>query len=430
MPEALRSSPHDHVAFDRLGRAAREAITGEVSAREHAAGKERLLFELDRSAMPNRRRWVFPASAASLVAAAAAIALWFGFGAGTSGLTWRVEGVALTQEGYAAPPTAGPPATLRFSDGSDVVFAPGSRGRIGAVSAKSALVIVESGRASARLKPAARVAWIIDVGPFSIAAGDAAVDVAWVPTDEVLDVHLRSGKAIVRGALANGGMALEPGQHLVAQLQKGTIRVEAETAAGGAPAAPSISVPSEPSATIATDVLDADSVDSAPAPAGRTPRSGWAQRVARGDFDGVLNEAQSYGIDTVLSKRPLADLVALADAARYRGRSSMARRVLIALRGRFPSSSDARTAAFLLGRMADDSDHSPSGALTWYDRYLAEAPDGAFASEALGRRMNAVEQISGRGAAKSAAQQYLRKYPKGSYAAVARDLAATAVTSP
>jgi hypothetical protein len=64
---------------------------------------------------------------------------------------------------------------------------------------------------------------------------------------------------------------------------------------------------------------------------------------------------------------------------------------------------------------------SPSAALRWYDTYLAEAPGGPFAGDALGRKM----VISSRGsptAARALAQEYLRRFPSGTYASAARDL--------
>jgi hypothetical protein len=133
----------------------------------------------------------------------------------------------------------------------------------------------------------------------------------------------------------------------------------------------------------------------------------------------VLSEAQARGIDSVLGSGSLDDLVALADAARYAGRGDLAQRALQSVRSRFASSPAARTAAFLLGRMAEGG--APSAAIGWYDRYLAEAPGGAFASEALGRKMLLL-RTSSPAQARAVAKQYLKSFPKGGYAQVARDI--------
>jgi hypothetical protein len=137
----------------------------------------------------------------------------------------------------------------------------------------------------------------------------------------------------------------------------------------------------------------------------------------------VVKEAEAEGVGHVLANRPLADLRALGDAARYAGKSSLARRAYQAVRARFPSSGESRTAAFLLGRVAEEQDHSNDEALRWYDKYLAEAPTGGFAGDALGRKMVLVQKSGGRDAAQPLARQYLQRFPTGPYAGVARDLA-------
>jgi TolA-binding protein len=97
-------------------------------------------------------------------------------------------------------------------------------------------------------------------------------------------------------------------------------------------------------------------------------------------------------------------------------------RALSAQRTRFPGTGAAASAAFLLGRAADDGGRTQE-ALGFYDRYLAEAPSGAFAAEALGRKMLAVERAAGAAAARPLAEAYLARHPKGAHAAAARRLA-------
>ncbi len=58
-------------------------------------------------------------------------------------------------------------------------------------------------------------------------------------------------------------------------------------------------------------------------------------------------------------------------------------------------------------------------ALHWYDRYLEEAPNGAYAAEALGRRMIALRELYGTAAARPVAEAYVHRFPRGSYAGAA-----------
>ena len=107
-------------------------------------------------------------------------------------------------------------------------------------------------------------------------------------------------------------------------------------------------------------------------------------------------------------------LVALADAVRYSGRPEIAVRAFIAERQRFPNTPAAHAAAFFLGRLADDRGEVAAG-LAWYRRYLGEMPQGPYAAEALGRKMLAVERISGRDAARSVGGEYIERFPNGTY---------------
>src|SRR4029077_8696221 len=115
------------------------------------------------------------------------------------------------------------------------------------------------------------------------------------------------------------------------------------------------------------------------------------------------------------------DLAALADAARYLRHDDVARRALHAQRRRFPGSPRATDAAFFLGRL-DENAGGLARAMRWYDRYLEESPEGSYAAEALGRKMMAVREVSGPSAARAVAEEYERRFPRGSYAGAARAL--------
>jgi hypothetical protein len=115
------------------------------------------------------------------------------------------------------------------------------------------------------------------------------------------------------------------------------------------------------------------------------------------------------------------DLSALADAARYSRREDIARSALIAHRRRFAATWRANDAAFLLGRLEETAKRLGL-ALAWYERCLTESPSGTYTSEALGRKMTLIERLYGRGRARPIAQEYLRRFGNGTYAAAARAL--------
>jgi len=59
-------------------------------------------------------------------------------------------------------------------------------------------------------------------------------------------------------------------------------------------------------------------------------------------------------------------------------------------------------------------------AIKWYDEYLMRAPTGAYASEALGRKLTLTRKLQGSTSARPIAEEYLRRFPTGSYAGAAR----------
>ena len=431
----MRRAEHEEEALGPLLRLAHEAGTGNAEGDAEAREKARFLDALAaREALPGarwRRRAVVLAAAALVVIAA--IVAW-----PNPRLRYVVEG-AVAAGGFVAP-ARGAPATLRFSDGSTVVLAGGARARVAEVTGRGARVVLEEGEAHVRVIHAPGTAWSIEAGPFSVAVTGTAFDVGFRAADQTLDVRMREGSVLVRGPQAEAGVALHAGQRLVAGSAEGTLRIEADaTPASTAPPAVDAPAPVEtpsappaprerPSPSMAspssTHAARGPEADPAPVPsATAAPAVTWAQRVAKGDFAGVIAEAEAKGVDATLASATLADLAALADAARYGGKLDLARRALGAERARFPGSREASNAAFLLGRIADDAQGSPAAAAALYDQYLAESPGGAFAEEALGRKMVALRKSSGREAARGAAAEYLRRYPGGAFAAAAREIA-------
>jgi hypothetical protein len=148
----------------------------------------------------------------------------------------------------------------------------------------------------------------------------------------------------------------------------------------------------------------------------------WSEALANGNWDAILADADRVGAREILDRASSEDLFALADAARYRRRLELSREALLAERRRFPGSARASDAAFLLGRVEETGGGETARALRWYDEYLAHAPDGTYASEALGRRMTLTKQREGSARARPIAEEYLRRFPEGAYAGSARAL--------
>jgi hypothetical protein len=310
-------------------------------------------------------------------------------------------------------------------------FHAGARGRLRSVDANGARFAIERGTASVQVAHRPGAHWLVDAGPFLIAVKGTTFTVAWDATGEQLDVRMEKGTVSVTGPLSEGAITVSAGQRLAINLPRREVVLrDVEGAAALHPASASVSP--EPEVAPIRQGLDGEPGDSAGGAAGQRlgarargavawPRN-WAAALVAGDADSVLRDVERRGLARCLAEASGEDLSALADAARYRRRDSIAKDALLAQRSRFPGSARARDAAFLLGRLEEVREGGGSKALSWYERYLEEAPAGAYASEALGREMIVTQDLMGVAAAQRVAEDYLRRFPTGTYAGAARAL--------
>jgi hypothetical protein len=399
----------------RLGELARQR-DGAIDSNHDARGREALVHALAGERTPRRRLARPVLAAAAIVLAAVLVIVAWPDGTLEYEVTGAVAGVASADAGYVR--AADAPARIAFSDGSAFELDAGSAGRVTDVDEDGARLVLERGSLRADVVHTGAAHWTVSAGPYSIAVTGTEFSVRWQPDVERIEIHLLEGSVTVSGPMAEPALAMHTGQRLVAyvgrrdlQLSEGT--PEAVAAPSVEPSAATASVP-EPAPSAAASATPSAST-TAPEPA---PVS-WSGLIAAGKYEQVMRLARGMGIGSVLSSGSQEQLVALGDAARYTGDGGTSRKVLLALRDRFPTSGAAKTAAFLLGRMAEGG--SPSAAIRWYDRYLAESPGGTYGSEALGRKMVLLSR-SQPARARAVARQYLQLYPKGSYAHVARKL--------
>jgi hypothetical protein len=387
---------------------------GHMTARQRARGLEQLTARLElRRGLPAALRRAFGRGA--LAAAVAIVLVLFpiksflgGASSAPAPLGYQVEG-----------------GTVRFADGTRVELEADARGRLTSVDQHGARFAIEHGAAEVHVTPRPGAHWLFDAGPFLIAVRGTVFRAAWNEAESQLDLRIEKGLVSVTGPVTGGPIAVRGGQHLTVTLREARVFLRGLDEAGAAPApapaqAPSAPAPSErplPAAAHAAAVRAA-------AHAGRGGTA-WAAALAVGDFDAILAEADREG-PRALGSRSSDELAALADAARYRRRDELARQALLAQRRRFPASLPATDAAFLLGRLEEGAvvDGGLERAVDWYDRYLAEAPSGVYASEALGREMVAVQKLHGTVRARSIAEEYARRFPSGTYAGAARALLA------
>lgn len=418
-----------------LGRRAADAVE---LVRRHFGDLRRDRREAVLRALQSRRRarpgGLAPAGpaigAALAVCVAVVAAIWVRHPtrSAPASLSFRIEGGELRAGGYVeAGPSSRP--VVRFSDGSEVALSEGTKMHVRAVDEHGARVSLEQGRAHAYVVHTSATRWSFDAGPYVVAVTGTAFGISWAASEQRLEVRLENGTVQVAGPVFDTPVALRAGQALTVRGHEVVIRdlstaerdtdsPREETSLPPAPpdATPASAAPREsPSAPAARAHRPARPSPATPATAAG---HGWAGQVADGQSDAVVDEALRLGLDAVLESSGSDDLAALADAARYTRRYDVARAAFVAVRRRFGASERARLAAFSLGRLAE-SQRDTRVALSWFETYLMESPDGLYASEALGRKMLLVERLDGREAARPLAEAYERRFSTGTYAQAA-----------
>lgn len=416
-----RDGAPDTSAEDGAGKLAlfaRHNLSGEPSRRD-ALSFAKIDAKIARNKRQRRVAWAAATAALALVAALAVLVTH------TRALTYRVVNGAVVEGSRIV---GGPSTEVRFSDGSELALEPGTETRIAALDARGGQVSLDDGSAQVKIAKRPGAAWTLAAGPYSVRVTGTAFLLSWSKSKQAFEIAMKTGSVVVSGPLIGSGIALHAGQRLHSDVGTGRLVVDD----GSAPAVAAALAPEPAPASSAEAPVASLSpapvalpASSGPASEAATPAHAagleWRKKAAQGEFGDVIAAAERRGLETTLATAPLDDLAALADSARYARRSSLAKRTLLAERARFPKSGAARDAAFFLGRIAEDEG---GGASEWYDRYLTESPQGAYASQALGRKMMLVYQQRGAKAAQGIAAEYLGRYPSGAYAGTAKKIGA------
>jgi ferric-dicitrate binding protein FerR (iron transport regulator) len=337
-------------------------------------------------------------------------------------LAYRIDGGSVLEGGYLRE-SGHAGMNVVFNEGSSLALTPGTRSRLRVVDRDRAHVAIERGRASFQVVHKNNRRWLVDVGPFLVTVTGTVFTVAWDPVSEEFDLRLQEGNVVVSGPVSAGEIALRAGQRLVANLAKvQTTEETPEQASSKPPSAP-------PASAVTPPGLQPSAPGQSPAPFAYTAARlagdrQWSRKLARGQWDRILQDAKRFGVEATLSEASSEDLFALANAARYRHRLDLARSALIAERRRFPASPRAIESTYLLGRVEESREAGTAQAIAWYDEYLTRAPTGPLVGEALGRKMTLTEKLEGPARARSLAEEYIRRFPKGNYAGSARELLA------
>ncbi len=374
------------------------------------AGRARFLETIAAGRARGGRRYLVVMAAAAVMACGVALAGWRALRT-VSFTTVAGEG----QAGAWLATSSASELPLAFSEGTELVMAPDSRGRVEELGRAGASFLLERGAVRARVVHRPNTSWRFLAGPFEVHVTGTALGVDWDPARERFAVHVDEGSVTVRGP----NVALQvvrAGEQCVVDVPSRTTRIspialDAPADTGGPTDAGS-------------DGFVAATASASPPATARLATSAavsWVKLDEKGDYDAAYSAALSAGLASVLRASSSDELLRLAQVARLSGHRDTERQALVTCRRRFPGSERAAVAAYELGRSS-----SPSEASSWFDTYLGEQPSGPLAREAWGRLVEARASAGDDRGARDAAARYLARYPDGPHAPLARRVLAGA----
>jgi TolA-binding protein len=403
-----------------LGGKISEALAEDAGSRERAIEEARHQFAARAlPPAPKSRASFVPVFAFTSAAAAIALVGWLVFGRGPAPLRFNVDGAAGVAQTWLAAPSARP-LVVSFSDGTVLDVEPSSRARVVDVSQNGADIALESGQVHARVVHTGQSAWRLIAGPFAVRVTGTRFDVRWDPAAQQFSLAVLEGSVVVSGSVVGSERPVRAGEKLLASVAQGRLElITAEMAAAAAKQPAPATRADEPGGTASPDAEPAGAASEASAN-GAGPS--WRDFAKKGDLRKAFAAAEARGFSGVCDGASSSELLLLGDAARLSGRSDRATEALLTLRRRYPNDPRRAAAAFALGKVAFDHRRAFGQAAEWFATCMREQPSGPLAREAAGRRLEALHSAGSASEAEVAARDYLKRYPDGPHADVARSL--------
>jgi transmembrane sensor len=400
-------------------------ILGERLAREQDALLARSPADVTLCQPVRRKRTravILPVAAAFVVMLSAAVAV-VTFRArrpgalDALGVTVDGEAVALSRW-ISAPMDSSVP--IHFSDGTEVALQPESQARVIEVTEAGAHLMLESGRAWVSVTPNRKGHWTFSAGPFIVEVKGTRFEIGWNPREEIFQLTLTEGRVTISGCALGDARPLFAGETLRASCRTNDFQIASTAASSSFPAKgqepvdPPLSPPND-SAVVAAPSSSSRSL-------GGVTSETWQTLARANKFKEAFRHVNERGFDAELARADAEDLMLLGDVSRLSGNYGHALRAYQKVRSRAPGTEWAANAAFSMGRVYFDQRDAYGEAARWFGTYSNERSDGPLAREALGRQMEALSRAGDRAGADRAAEQYLRQYPKGPHAPLARTL--------
>lgn len=299
-------------------------------------------------------------------------------------------------------------ALWTFSEGTRFELEPGTHARATAFRPDGADVVLEEGVLKATVVHRPKSEWHVFAGPVEVRVTGTRFLARWSPRTQTFALDLNEGAVEVRGPSFPEGRSMHAGQHLEAQLDTGAVQLQPLEASPAPSRDSAVEEELPPTRTPSHRASRAESADH--------PDLGWKGLARAGRYPEALEQVSRSGFAKQCLALPPADLLLLADVARFSQNKEGATLALKALRRRFPRRQESATAAFTLGELSFDSEREYARAAGWFSTYLEESPLGPLAQEAMGRLVESSLRAGDKDGVKRWGNRYLERYPTGPHA--------------
>jgi hypothetical protein len=428
------------------------AVQTDARRRNILPDVERRLAALDRPRRPVAARWGFALAGAAACAAAVGLVFFRPVPLSYS-VSSAIQGNnEVGKRGNVGERLVGPTSgalALKFSDGSEVTLPPRAQAHVDGLDARGATLAVEDGVIEVSVVHRAHTRWDVRAGRYWIHVTGTKFSAGWDRRAQALTVTMHEGSVSVTGPGLKQPMRVVTGQRLRANMgvdlgaEEPVVSID-DANAPETPAAPSARATDQtihevPATRTAPEPLPpppaerpapvASARDSrAPAPPRGSRRAvagpivaradaGWRFQATHGQYRDALASAIREGWSEDCDRLGAEDVLRLGDIARLAGDLPRAEEAYKTASRRFPT---ADRPIFALGLMAFDGRHDYATAARLFDAYVRQFPRGSFVREATGRLLEARLKTGEMSLARETAASYLRSYPDGPHAALAR----------
>jgi len=381
---------------------------------ELATTRRRFLAAANAPARPaNRMVWVATPVVLTTVAAAAAALLYVVTSVEPT-LTATSAGANVAIGDWIS--STGDDVGIAFSDGTQITLDAQSQARIVSMDSKGAHLLLERGHADLDVVHTGSADWSLTAGPFNVLVTGTHFGTDWSPEDQTLVIRMAEGSVVVTGPLLDGEQIVSDVGTLTVSLRDNRTQLTN----GPLPEVAAV-VEEEPEVEAEAPLRIERQLPPAPVEAQvDVSVVTWKDLAGDGKYKDALSLAREVGVDGILQRSNSTDLYLFGDMARLAGDYGLAGTSFESLRNRFPGTRYAAEASFMLGKMAYDQDKNYRGAASWLNIHLDERPNGASTEDAMALLMLSYDKAGDRPSTRSAARNYLDRFPKGKSASQAK----------